>query len=53
MNEAIENFNAIAKGESSIKVDAIVPNSELFKIAMVLFLSYLGAFLITAIIIRK
>jgi len=53
MNEAIANFNALVKGESSIKVDAVVPNSELFKIGMVLFISYLAAFLVTAIVFRR
>jgi len=53
MNEAIDNFNALARGESSIKVDAVVPNSELIKIGAVLFASYMLAIVVTALILRR
>ncbi len=53
MNEAIQNFNELASGQRSIKVDAIVPNEELFKIGMVLFISYIAAFTLIALLFNR
>ena len=53
MNEAIQNFNELASGQRSIKVDAKVPDEELFKIGMVLFVSYLAAFIVVALLFRN
>lgn len=53
MNEAIQNFNELASGQRSIKVDAKVPDAELFKIGMVLFVSYLAAFIVVALLFRN
>ena len=53
MNEAIQNFNELVSGQRSIKVDAKVPDEELFKIGMVLFISYLSAFIMVALLFSR
>lgn len=53
MNEAIANFNRLVNGQSSIKVDAKIPDSELIKIGAVMIGSYLLAILIVALLVKK
>ena len=53
MNEAIENFNRLISGEKSLKVDAKIPDTELFKIGMVLFISYMAAFTLIALLFNR
>lgn len=53
MNDAIANFNALANGERSIKVDAKIPDSELLKVGLVLFGSYVLAFLFVAVLVKS
>jgi hypothetical protein len=53
MNEAIENFNRLISGEQSIKVDAKIPDTELFKVGLVLFISYIAAFTLIALLFNR
>ena len=50
MNEAIANFNALVEGEKSIKVDAQIPDSELLKVGVVIFIAFATAFVLTALV---
>jgi hypothetical protein len=53
MNEAINNFNKLANGQTSIKVDARIPDAELLKVGAVLMGSYIIAFLIVALLLKS